>query len=111
MSFERPMKESKTMNTFSMKILSKIPKFGNMTGCHLKPRSFCSSTIKDIMVDTLKFTSKSKVWNDFCVGCSIRKMPRHLSPDLYPGRAKGQVWGILLMVTNDLFGPSTPAQN
>ena len=53
------------------------------------------------MVDTLKFTSKSKVWNNFCAGCSIKEIPRHLSPDLYSGRAKGQVWGILLAVTND----------
>ena len=93
------------------KILSKIPKSGNMIGWHLKPRSFRSSTTIGIMVDTLKFTSEGKVWNDFCVGCLIRKMPRHLSPGLYSGRAKGQVWGILLTVTNELFWPSTPPQN
>jgi hypothetical protein len=68
-----------------MKILAKPPKFGNMAGWHLRPSSFRSSTITDIMVDTLKFTSKSKVWNNFCAGCSIKEMPRHLSPDLYSG--------------------------
>ena len=99
---ERPMNESKTMNTFFMKILAKNPKFGSMARWHLRQGSLCSSTITDIMVDTLKFTSKGKVWNNFCAGCSI-KMPRHLSPDLYSGRAKGQVWGMLLTVTNDPF--------
>ena len=99
---EKPMKESETMKFFFMKIFEKISKFGNMAGWQLRPSSFRSSTIADIMVDTLKFTSKSKVWNGFCVGF-IKKMSRHLSPDLYSGRAKGQVWGILLTITNDLF--------
>ena len=97
--------------SFSAKILSKIPKSGSMTGWRLKPRLFRSSTTQDIMVDTFKFTSKSKVWNKFCAGYSIRKLPLYLSPDLYSGRAKGQVWGILLTVTNELFWPSTPPQN
>ena len=55
---------------------------------------------------TSKFTSKSKVWNNFCVGYSIRKLSAHLSPDLYSGRAKGQVWGILLTIINDQFRSS-----
>ena len=93
---ERSIEESKTMNTFCIKILSKIPMFGNMTRGHLKPRSFRSSTTQDIMVDTFKFTSKSKVRNNFCAGCSIRKMPRHLSPDLYSGTSKGPSVGDLV---------------
>ena len=100
---ERPMNESKTMNTFFMKILAKNPKFGSMARWHLRQGSFCSSTITDIMVDTLKFTRKSKVWNNFCAGCYVKDRPRHLSLDLYSGRAKGQVLGTLLTVTNDLF--------
>ena len=78
---------------FVMKIPAKIPKFGNMAGWHLKPRSFHSTTTQDIMIDTFKFTSKSKIWNNFCAGYSIRKISPHLSPDLYSGRAKGQAWG------------------
>ena len=109
---ERPMEEivRPWTSLFFAKILSKIPKTGSMTGWHLKPRSFHSSTTQDIMVDTFKFTSKSKVWNNFYAGYSIRKLPAHLSPDLYSGRAKGQVCGILLTLTNDQFWPSTPAQ-
>jgi len=57
---ERPMEESKTMNCF-LKFFSKIPKSGNMTAQHLEPRSFRSSTTQNIVVDTSKFTSKSKV--------------------------------------------------
>ena len=91
------------MNTFFVKILEKTPQVWQHAGWHLRPSSFRSSTITDIMVDTLKFTSKSKVWNNFCAGYSIRKLPLHLSPDRYSGRAKGQVWGILLTVTNDQF--------
>ena len=80
--FERSMKESKTMNTF-MKFFAKTPKFGNKAGWHPRPSAFRSSTITDIMVDTLKFTSEGKVWNNFCEGCSIKEMSRHHSPDLY----------------------------
>ena len=80
---ERPTKESKTMNTSFMKIFAKNPKFGNKAGWHPRTSAFRSSTITDIMVDTLKFTSESKVWNNFCAGCSINEMPRHLSSNLY----------------------------
>ena len=97
------------MKNFFEKILAKTPKFDNMAGWHLRPRSFRSPTVINIMVDTHKFTSRGKLWNNFCAGCSI-KMPRHLSPDLHSGRVKGQVWGILLTVTNDQFWQSTPAQ-
>ena len=108
--FERPIEESKTMDIFFCENSFKIPKSGNMTGWHLKPRSFRSSTTRDIMVDTFKFTSKSKLRINFCAGYSIRKLPLHLTPDLYSERGKGQVWGILLTVTNDQFWLSTPAQ-
>ena len=104
-----PLRRVRPWTIFSKKN-SKILKSGNMIGWHLKPRSSCSSTTQDIMIDTFKFTSKSKIWNNFCVGYSIRKLSAHLSPDLYSRRAKGQVWGILLTVINDQFWPSTPAQ-
>ena len=89
---ERPMEESKTMNNFII-IFFKISKYGNMIGWHLKPRSSCSSTTQDIMIDTFKFTSKSKIWNNFCVGYSIRKLSAHLSPDLYSGRERAKCGG------------------
>ena len=100
---ERPKKESKTMNNFFIKILSKTLKVGSLVRMAHESSSFRSSTITDIMVDTFKFTSKSKLRINFCAGYSIRKLPLHLSPDLYLRRAKGQVWGILLTVTNDQF--------
>jgi len=59
---EGPMEESKTLNNFIKKYIFKISKSGNMIGWHLKPRSFRFSTAQDIMIDTFKFTSKSKVW-------------------------------------------------
>ena len=82
---ERPSKGSKTMNISFMKIFAKNPKFGNKAGWHPRTSAFRSSTITDIMVDTVKFTSKSKVWNNFCAGCSVKDRPRHLSLDLYSG--------------------------
>ena len=87
-----PWKGVRPWTSFSSKkFFQKFPKSGSMTGWHLKPRSFHSSTTQDIMVDTFKFTSKSKVWNNFCAGYSIRKLPLHLSPDLYSGRAKDHI--------------------
>ena len=98
---ERPMKEGKAMNKFLYEnSCKKTPTVATWQGWHLRPSSFRSSTITDIKVDTLKFTSKGKVWNNFCAGCSIREMPKYLSPDLYSG-PKGQVWGIMLTITND----------
>ena len=84
------------MNNFFMKILAKTPKIGSMARIALEVKFIPFFKITDIMVDTLKFTSESKVWNNFCAGCSFKEMPRHLSPNLYSGRAKGQVWGDLV---------------
>ena len=86
---EKPKKESKPMNNFFMKILAKLPKIGSMARMTLKLSSFHSPTITVIMVDTFKFTSKSKVWNSSYAGCSIKERPKHHSHNLYSGHAKG----------------------
>ena len=95
------MEESKTMNNLII-IFFKIPKVWQHDRMTLEAK-ITPFFNKDIMIDTFKFTSKSKIWNNFCAGYSIRKLSAHLSPDLYLGRAKGQVWGILLTIINGQF--------
>ena len=99
---ERPMEESNTMNIFLEKFFknSQVWQHDRMT---LKAKIipfFNNSRYYDRHIQVHK---QEQGINNFCAGYSIKKLLAHLNPDLYSGRAKGHVWGILLMVTNDQF--------